>query len=232
MMPPIPDIKAFVFDFDGTIASLTIDFAAMRKAVLDHLHDFGIPGDRIGHLYVLEMIAAAKGLVASRFPGRESTYEQEAQALVTDIEINAARHGSLISGTRKMLNRMRAQNIKTGIVTRNCRDAVNIVFPDILSFVDIVLTRDETARVKPDPDHLLKALEAFSLPAANAAMVGDHGMDMKLAKDVGAYAIGVLTGHAGAVELTGAGADFIIDTASDLISFVPGGDPRDTVRGT
>ncbi|HAJ27298.1 MAG TPA: hypothetical protein DCG53_08680 [Syntrophus sp. (in: bacteria)] len=222
-IPSYPDLKAFVFDFDGTIAGLNIDFPAMRKAVLAQLTSFDISCDELRDLYVLEMISAGKQLIANRFPGRENTYYQQAVALVKDIEINAARRGSLLEGTREMFIHLRAQSLKTGIVTRNCRDAVNIVFPDILSFVDIVLTRDETLLVKPDPDHLIKVLEAFSLPAAKVAMVGDHEMDMQLAKDVGAYAIGVLTGHAGSAELSGAGADMIVNKASDIFTFFPKG---------
>lgn len=220
-MPSSPDLKAFVFDFDGTIASLTIDFPEMRKAALAQLKGFGIPSDGLRDLYVLEMISAGKQLIAARFPGHENTYFQNAETLIRDVEINAARRGSLIDGTREMLTQLRARNIKTGIVTRNCRDAVNIVFPDILSFVDIVLTRDETTLVKPDPDHLIKVLEAFALPAANVAMVGDHRMDMKLAKDVGAYAVGVLTGHANASELRDSGADMVINKAPEILSLFP-----------
>jgi phosphoglycolate phosphatase len=219
--PSYRNLKAFVFDFDGTIASLTIDFPEMRKAVLTQLKGFDIPDDGLRDLYVLEMISAGKQLIAARFPGQENAYFQKAEALVRDIEINAAQRGSLLMGTREMLTHLQARSIKTGIVTRNCRDAVNIVFPDILSFVDIVLTRDETPLVKPDPDHLLKVLEAFALPAAKVAMVGDHGMDMRMAKDVGAYAIGVLTGHASAEELHSAGADLVINKASEIVSFPP-----------
>lgn len=216
-----PDLKAFVFDFDGTIASLTIDFPEMRKAALVQLNGFGIPSDGLRDLYVLEMISTGKQLIAARFPGQENTYFQKAEALVRNIEIAAARRGSLIDGTKEMLTQLRVRTIKTGIVTRNCRDAVNIVFPDILSFVDIILTRDETTLVKPDPHHLIKVLEAFALPAANVAMVGDHRMDMKLAKDVGAYAVGVLTGHANAEELRDSGADMVINKAHEILSFFP-----------
>jgi phosphoglycolate phosphatase len=217
--PSCQDLKAFVFDFDGTIAGLTIDFPAMSKAVLAQFASFGIPGDGLRDLYILEMISAGKQLIAARFPGQEDTYSRQAEALVRDIEIAAACRGSLIDGTREMLIHLRASSFKTGIVTRNCRDAVNIVFPDILSFVDILLTRDETPLVKPDPDHLIRVLKALAVPTFEAAMVGDHGMDMKLAKDVGARAIGVLTGHASAAELRSAGADMVIDKASDIISF-------------
>ena len=211
------ELKAFVFDFDGTIASLTIDFQEMRRAVLAQLVSFGVSGDGLRDLYVLEMIAAGRQIIAGRFPGQENIYFQQADALVKGIEINAARRGSLLPGTREMLFQLRARNLKIGVITRNCRDAVNIALPDILSFVDIVLTRDETPLVKPDPDHLIKVLEAFALPAAKVAMVGDHTMDMKLAKNVGAYAIGVLTGHANATDLSGAGADMVINKASEII---------------
>lgn len=231
-IPSYPDLKAFVFDFDGTIASLTIDFQEMRKAVLAQLTSFGISCDGLRDLYVLEMISAGKQLIADRFPGQENTFFQQAEALVKDIEINAARRGSLLAGTREMFIELRSRSLKTGIVTRNCRDAVNIVFPDLRSFVDIVLTRDETPLVKPDPDHLLKVLEAFALPAGKVAMVGDHGMDMRLAKDVGAYAIGVLTGHASAAELRGAGADMVINKASDIISFPRTEIGKTLIRGT
>jgi phosphoglycolate phosphatase len=225
------ELKAFVFDFDGTIASLTIDFPEMRKEVLALVNSFGISSGGLRNLYVLEMISNGKQLIADRFPGQENTFFQQAEALVRNIEINAARYASLLDGTRDMLIQLRSRNLKIGIVTRNCRDAVNIVFPDIHSLVDIVLARDETPRVKPDPDHLMRVLEAFALPAAKVAMVGDHGMDMKLAKDVGAYAIGVLTGHASAAELSSAGADLVIDKASEIVSLFPNRNLQDTVPG-
>lgn len=209
-------LKGFVFDFDGTLARLTIDFPAMRKAALCHLRDFGIDEDGIGNLYVLELIAEGTRRIAERFPGRELIYARQAKDLIKEIEIDAARQGALIPGIRKMINDLQKRKIRTGIVTRNCRAAVDIVFPDLASFAEVVLTRDDTPRVKPDPAHLREVLQAMALPAAAAAMVGDHAMDMRLAKEVGAYAIGVLTGYAGNAELRAAGADMILDTAAEI----------------
>ncbi len=75
------ELKAFVFDFDGTIASLTIDFQEMRRAVLAQLVSFGVSGDGLRDLYVLEMIAAGRQIIAGRFPGQENIYFQQADAL-------------------------------------------------------------------------------------------------------------------------------------------------------
>ncbi len=209
-------IKGVVFDFDGTIAFLTIDFAQMRRQVLSHLQSFGVDPEGVCNLYILEMIAAGKRLIARQYPGQAERYEQQALDLIRNMEVIAARQGGLLPGIREMFFDLQELGIKTGLVTRNCREAVEHIFPDIDAFVPIVLTRDDTPRVKPDPDHLKRVLHVFSLPASLTAMVGDHKMDMVLAKDVGVMAIGVLTGHDSAEDLEKAGADLIIARASTL----------------
>lgn len=221
-MKPLKNIRGFIFDFDGTIARLTIDFAEMRRRTLAHLESFGIAPDGLRDLYVLEMIAAGKRQIAAQCPGRENAYEQEAMQLIKEIELAAAREGSLFGGIREMLLLLGKLNIKIGLVTRNCRTAVEHIFPDIASFIAVVLTRDDTFPVKPDPDHLRRALQAFSLPASQTAMVGDHKMDMILAKEVGALAIGVLTGYNDAEELKKAGADLVFPRAADLSAALSG----------
>jgi len=221
-MKPLKNIRGFIFDFDGTIARLTIDFAEMRRRTLAHLESFGIAPDGLRDLYVLEMIAAGKRQIAAQCPGRENAYEQEAMQLIKEIELAAAHEGSLFGGIREMLLLLGKLNIKIGLVTRNCRAAVEHIFPDIASFIAVVLTRDDTFPVKPDPDHLRRALQAFSLPASQTAMVGDHKMDMILAKEVGALAIGVLTGYNDAEELKKAGADLVFPRAADLSAALSG----------
>ena len=221
-MTSLKNIRGIIFDFDGPIARLTIDFADMRRRTLAHLESFGIAPDGLRDLYVLEMIAAGKRQVAAQCPGRENAYEQEAMQLIKEIELTVAREGSLFGGIREMLLLLGKLNIKIGLVTRNCRAAVEHIFPDIASFIAVVLTRDDTFPVKPDPDHLRKALQAFSLTASQTAMVGDHKMDMVLAKEVGALAIGVLTGYNDAEELKKAGADLVFPRAADLSAALSG----------
>ncbi len=225
MISSLRDISGFVFDFDGTIASLTIDFAEMRRRVLFHLQGFGIAPDGLRDLYVLEMIAAGKLEIARKYPGREKHYERQAMEMIRGIEVAAAGHGELFAGIREMFIQLRASGIKCGLVTRNCREAVQQIFPDISGHVTVILTRDDTLLVKPHPEHLLQVLRTFSLPAARTAMVGDHKMDMKLAKDVGALAIGVLTGHDTATELQQAGADLILPQAVALTAIFSDNDP-------
>ncbi|MEA1970037.1 MAG: HAD family hydrolase [Thermodesulfobacteriota bacterium] len=212
----IRPLKAILFDFDGTLTKLNIDFLQMRRAVLDLMCDYCSPQDDMEDLYVLEMIEAGKNLISRNNSGREKDFFNRAHELISRMETEGAKKGELFAGMEDMLYELRSRHIKTGIVTRNCMAAVKQLFPDIASHCDTVITRELTARVKPYPEHLLAALDALDTDAKFSAMVGDHPMDITVGKDVGAYTIGVLTGYSGVASLREAGADLIIESAADI----------------
>jgi len=209
-------LKAILFDFDGTLAELNIDFIEMHRAVLDLMSDYCKPSNGMKGLYVLEMIEAGKNHISESTPGRENEFFNRAHRLISNIETEGSKEGKLFTGTEDMLHELRRRHIKVGIVTRNCMDAIKQIFPDIDSFCDVVITREFSTKVKPHPDHLLTALDALDTDAEFAAMVGDHPMDITVGKDVGVYTIGVLTGHSEADTLLDAGADMIIEKAVDI----------------
>jgi Predicted phosphatases len=144
-------LKAVIFDFDGTLAKLNTDFSLMRSAILDLISAYNIPLDGLRDLFVLEMIEAGRRLISVANPRMEVDYIKEANRLVSDIEIKAAKEGGLIDGVRRMLGELNARDIKMGVVTRNCSEAVREVFPDIDTFCRAVITRELTTNVKPHP---------------------------------------------------------------------------------
>jgi phosphoglycolate phosphatase len=214
-------IRAVIFDFDGTLAKLNINFPQMRKSVLNLIKTFQIPLNGLGDLFVLEMINAAKEILSQKKPGQENTFLRQANAIITNIEIEAAERGELIDGTRDMLRELKKRNIKRGVVTRNCHAAVMRVFPDIPDYCDSVVTRELTHYVKPHPEHLRVALKSLDAPPEAAFMVGDHPMDIKIGKDAGVLTIGVLSGYSSSEDLIKAGADIILNKAADIIDILP-----------
>ncbi len=217
----IDGIKAVVFDFDGTLAKLNIDFSLMREAVLELTTGYNVPIEGLNKLFVLEMIEAGRELISIRNPGNETGYAQRANRLISAIEIEAAKRGELVNGVRQMLADLNVRNIKAGVVTRNCQEAVREIFPDIESFCQTVITREFTSNVKPHPEHLIMALQKLSSASEHSVMVGDHPMDIIVGKKIGAYTVGVLTGYSGADVLREAGADLIIDSAAEITDHFP-----------
>ena len=213
-------IEAVLFDFDGTLAVINIDFPLMRRSILEIILSYGIEADGLAELFVLEMIEAGRVRIVQRDPGLEEVYLKRASALVRDMELAGARRGELFSGVRQMLSALKSSGTQTGVVTRNCLDAVMEIFPDINDFCGIVVSREMAENVKPHPGHLMTALQRLQVSPAMAAMVGDHPMDVQSGKKAGVFTIGVLTGYADRAALSAAGADLIIDSAVELPKYL------------
>lgn len=210
-------IKAVVFDFDGTLARLNIDFGAMRSSIRSLMAEYRIPETTAMDFHILEMVDAGVESLQEFRPADAAIFRSRAHERITEMEVDAAGRGALLDGTRRLLAELAAHSIRTGVVTRNCRIAVLRVFPDIDHHCQAFLTRDDTDRVKPHPDHLRQALRSLGVVPAGALMVGDHPLDILLGRETGTGTVGVLTGHSGREELLSAHADLVIDKATDII---------------
>jgi len=209
-------IKAVVFDFDGTLAVLNIDFSLMRERIFGLMREYGIRPETIQEKYLLEITDEVyQGLRAKNPPGAERFY-RESHAILHEVEMKAAEEGRLIPGTEATLKKLRRKGVKVGIITRNCEDAVRKVFPSINDFCDIFVSRNSVKKVKPHPDHLTYAMKRLKTSGEEAVMVGDHVIDVQAGRRVGMKTIGVLTGRTKKEEFEKAGADYILRDASEV----------------
>ena len=103
------------------------------------------------------------------------------------------------------------------MITRNNRQAVSAVFPDAAGYLSVLLTREDVDAVKPDPAHLLAALEALGANPLEALMVGDHPLDLLTAKRAGTFSGAVASGGTPQEELLRADPDFFAPDAGDLL---------------
>jgi len=206
-------VDAVLFDFDGTLAELTIDFGEMRQRVQDLLADFGVPLSALSARYVLELVDEGAAHLAAN-GGEGKRFHDRAHAAIEAVELTAASRGRLVAGAREALERLAEAGVPLAIVTRNCRRAVTALLDRENSA--FVLTRDDVTHVKPDPRHLDEALARLNCTGERALMVGDHPMDMTTAGALGMRAIGVLTGNSTAASLSEAGALLVLPSVADL----------------
>jgi phosphoglycolate phosphatase len=210
-------MKAMVFDFDGTLAVLTIDFGLMRRRVLEWMKAYGIGEERIHEKYLLEIIEEVRHLMVEEKRAKEAeTFFDGAHQILKEVELEAAAGGKLIPGSKGVLLSLREKGVKVGIVTRNCEDAVRRVFPDMDAYCDVFVSREGVRKVKPHPDHLTSVMKALRVSGAETVMVGDHVLDILAGKKVGMKTVGVLTGYIKREEFEKAGADYILSSVSEI----------------
>jgi phosphoglycolate phosphatase len=210
-------VDTVVFDFDGTLARLNIDFNHMRRAITELVSGYGVAHQDLHHKYVLEMIDEAAAILQSDSPRKVETFKEEAGRIIENIEVEAAGRGELFEGTKKLLTTLKEHSIRAGIITRNCARAVHLIFPDILSYCSAVVCRDHVRHVKPHPEQLNLALSRLDASAGRSLMIGDHPLDIETGHNAGTLSAGVLTGRFRKEDFLAAGADMVFREATDII---------------
>ena len=213
-------IKAVLFDFDGTLAKLNIDFQHMRKEVMQIASSYGIGPNMLETDFVLEMINTVSDILNLKSTQESEIFRNEAMNFIENMETRAAEDGELFEKTKELLTFLKANGLPIAVVSRNCEQAVFMVFPDILLYCDAVLCRDKVANVKPNPQHLHAAINILQASPPRTLMVGDHPLDIKTGCNAGTFTAGVLTGHYLETDFFKAGADLVLAEASDLMQMI------------
>ena len=208
--------QAILFDFDGTLAP-NLDLADMRHQIAVMAAATQTPSEVYGDLYIVEIITATSAWMhAQNKHTQADEFAAASHQRIIDIEVAAAKTTNLFPQARDKLTALREQNIKLGIVTRNCRAAVLQMFPDLDDYIDALHARDDTVHLKPDVRHLQVNLDALNCSAQHSAMVGDGGLDMQAGKDLNMYCIGVLSGSNDAQALLDAGANEVLQDYREI----------------
>lgn len=214
----VPKLKAIIFDFDGTLAELRLDFPEMKRRLSILAQEYFSRQLQPPSIPALEWLEDLSTRLHERDEAAAQELEARAHALIQAMEIEAAHGGSLFPFTRALLHELQEEGIKVAIITRNCEAAVRMVFPDLERYCAGFLARDHVHRVKPDPDHLLRALEKLAASPETALMVGDHPLDIQTGKSAGILTAGVWSGNASAEDLARAGATITARNCQELIA--------------
>jgi pyrophosphatase PpaX len=137
-------------------------------------------------------------------------------------EHNRPLHDELqaFEGVEELMETLSGEGRKLGIVTAKGRQTVDLAFA-VLSlerYFDAVVTADMTARHKPDPAPVLKALDLLESEPADAAFVGDSPYDVAAGKAAGVFTVAVSWGKIHPEErLLEAGADVLVHSPKELL---------------
>jgi phosphoglycolate phosphatase len=187
----LQEIDTVLFDFDGTLVEIDIDFTQMRQGIFSLGLEYGVSGEP--GLYVLESLEDIFERLLQLDVNQARDFKRRAKRLIASIEVEAAARSRTMPGAERTLRELKDRGIEIGIVTRNCRSGV-MKSAEMVDFVyDLILTRDDVEKVKPDPQHLLDALNILTSKPGKSIMVGDHPMDILAGKRAGMKTAAVLT---------------------------------------
>jgi phosphoglycolate phosphatase len=210
-------LDAIIFDFDGTLAELTLDFDLMKRQIAALGEVFLDKRPEPGPTPVLEWLEELVQETLKRDRAEGLEFRTRGQLVITAMEMDSARQGNLFDFTRPVLKKLNSLNVASGVITRNISAAVKVVFPDIEEQVQVFIPRETAIRVKPDPSHLLQALERLGARPSRSLMVGDHPLDIETAKAAGTLSAAVTSGSVKNDAFLPIAPDFIAKDIADLM---------------
>ncbi|MBQ6271611.1 MAG: HAD family hydrolase [Clostridiales bacterium] len=214
------DIQAVIFDFDGTLADTRKLIVTAKQEMMKELG-----------LKVLDEKTCASSIGLTAYDAFSRDYpelsSEEVEVLVKTYrakfeELKTSMPPDLFPGVDKVFSELKKRGIALAIATSRNRKSL-LEFVGNWGMTDdfsVILCAEDTDKVKPEPEPVLKTLEALSIAHDQALVVGDMPVDILMGKRAGAFACGVTYGNSNREELLASGADFVIDSMEELLRYI------------
>ena len=169
---------ALVFDLDGTLVDSLPDLRAALNAMLQGLDRPDISDTEVRHMIGDGSRALVeRALVATG--GIPSDFEAAHQHFLALYEASPTKLSRLYEGVNETLLALRESGARLAICTNKPQAATLVVLDGfgLTDHFEVVLGGDALAFRKPDPRHLLVAIERLGAQPGQAIMIGDNEND-------------------------------------------------------
>ena len=216
-MSGVPRYRGMIFDLDGTLVD---SYAALAESINHARRTLGY--EDLEATRIRSFVGdGVERLLCRAFESNE--VPEHARSLFEN------HYDMICSESSRLLEHVEATLLdleSQGIVMSVCTNKPTYFSQKILEalgagrhFVAVVGPDLAKAR-KPDPRHVLTALEPLRLPGSDVLFVGDMPVDVAAARNAGIDVAVVSTGSATVEELRDTRPDFFLESFSDLLGFV------------
>jgi HAD superfamily hydrolase (TIGR01509 family) len=123
-----------------------------------------------------------------------------------------------LPGAHDLLSRLTRQNVPWAIATSGNPKTAGPSIKLLGVEPRVVITREDVAHAKPDPDLFLAAASRLGVDITNSIVFGDSVWDLLAAQRARALGVGLLSGGYGREELQQAGAYRVYEDPRDLLA--------------
>jgi phosphoglycolate phosphatase-like HAD superfamily hydrolase len=163
------DVSAVVYDLDGTLVDLVVDWDEVARDVARVLEDHGVDASDADLWQMLDL-------------ADETNARDPVEEVIGEHECEGARLSTRLPHADELVE----CELPVGVCSLNCEAAchVGLETHDLAECVDAVVGRDSVATRKPNPEPLRATLRALGVDG-NALFVGDSRRDELTAERAG-----------------------------------------------
>lgn len=208
---------AILFDLDGTLVDSVYQHVLAWREALEQL------GIELSVWRIHRRIGMSGGLFVNallRETGRQVSAEEaiRLQRLHAEAYTRQIKQVRPLPGARELLAYLTKAGVPWAIATSGRRETAGPALEALgIGSEAVIITRDQVAHAKPDPDLFLAAAEGLGALPSEAVVVGDSVWDLLAARRAHALGAGLLSGGYGQEELERAGAYRVYQDPADLL---------------
>lgn len=211
--------KALLFDLDGTLLNTLVSLGNCFNRVLI---EEGLPSHPI-EAYRYFIGDGARQCVVRCLPEKfrnEVTIDRVLARQQADYQNNWQRDVSIYEGIEPLLEQLKARQIPVAVLSNKDHEFVQRCVDHFFPANTFYAAQGYSQSVahKPDPTGALQLVRLLGLNTAEVALLGDTAVDIETASAAELIGVGALWGFRDRQELTTAGADYVIDAPSDILS--------------
>jgi len=222
------NIKAILFDLDGTLVNSAPDLAAAVNATMLELGRSEYPLDQVIQWVGNGSKTLLKRALTGKFDGEPNSQELMAALplFFKHYEANLSTASQIYDGVLPALNALQTAGIQMACVTNKPIAFTHPVLQafELDGFMPVAVGGDSLPQLKPSPEPLLFACEQLGLDlntiSETVLMVGDSSSDIKAAKAAGVQSVAVDYGYSQGVNLLELGASKMISNMQELPSLM------------
>jgi beta-phosphoglucomutase len=217
--------EAVIFDWDGTLADTRQVVVASFQKALSDIH-CEISGEFIERLIGIGSAETFREILRfSKMRFDETLIKRLVEKKIQN-EIGMSSDVKLFNGSLDLLKYLQGK-VKLGLASMNDWAVINnlLKITSTQRFFDIILTADDVAEPKPNPEIFLKCAHKLRSSPERCVVVEDSVFGVKAAKTAKMGCIAVLTGVYSREELKKANPDLIVDSLrekSEVLNFIFG----------
>lgn len=158
----------FIFDFDGTITQpLSVDWIALKKELHALLNKpFSTLNTMDKLLYEIRNVIGESGI-------------KKAYNLINEYEKMSIKNTHINNNFQEILTCL-PKNKKKAIFSTNMKNTIKTILLnyDLLNHFNVIISKEDISKYKPDPEGLLIILNNLKIPALKAIYIGNMKSDL------------------------------------------------------
>ena len=216
------NIKAVVFDLDGTLLNTLDDLAAATNWAL---RQNNLP-ERTTEEVRMFVGNGVRKLIERAVPEgeRNPLFEKTFADFKAYYVEHCQDRTCLYDGVAGLLQALKARGLKLAIVSNKLQAGVDELYERYFrNTVEVAIGEGPGLQRKPEPDMVLAALDELGVTPSEAVYIGDSDVDLLTARNSGLPCISVLWGFRDRDFLAAHGADCMAEHPEEIIQLLKGG---------